>query len=368
MKITLGEEIVISRGPEKIKDWGPWQFPVLYKCRGHLYVEFHVANDSAKDYSLPKKRFVSTDSGGSWAESSDFCGLELENGEIVRPHIEPSFPEADLALPERIGNFINYGLECNVYDMEEVDERYKKWYLDRYNPVADTLSVDEIKVTIPDGAVWVVEGVLPSNFLWSIQHGLEGAIWAPLYRISNRLGYFDAMFLRSDDEGMSFETVGQVRYDPPLANDPRSSERLGFTEPSIQFIDERNGFSILRVTDGIGVGPSYISYTKDGGRSWSRPEYFDDSGVYPQSALLDNGVVLAGYGRPGLFVRPCFDRKWGDRVTVVEPEGVQSETCSYCAIEPIGPDTALMVYSRFKYPDEKGVQRKTILGRTIRAE
>jgi hypothetical protein len=80
MKISLGEEIVISRAPEEFKEWGPWQFPVLYKCRGRLYVEFHVANDSAKDYSLPKKRYLSADGGGSWAETSDFCGLELKNG------------------------------------------------------------------------------------------------------------------------------------------------------------------------------------------------------------------------------------------------------------------------------------------------
>ena len=87
MYITLGEEVVISRAPEEIKDWGPWQFPVLYKCREKLYLEFNVANDSAKDYAIPKKKYVSSDKGESWAESNDFCGLELGNGEIIRPHV-----------------------------------------------------------------------------------------------------------------------------------------------------------------------------------------------------------------------------------------------------------------------------------------
>jgi len=368
MKIILGEEVVISRAPEGIKDWGPWQFPFIYKCRGNLYVEFNVANDSAKDYALPKKRYVSTDEGQSWAESSDFCGLELESGAIIRYHIKPPLPEEEAVLPEKIGSVINYGLELKLYDMATVDAQYRKWYLDRYNPLTETISTEEIEVSIPDGAVWVAEGVLPPNILWSFQHGFNQTIWAPIYRIGNRLDYFDALFLRSDDEGRSFETVGRVLYEPPYPGDPNSSERIGFTEPSIQFLDERNGFSILRVTDGIGIGPAYISYTKDGGESWSRPGYFDDCGVCPRSVLLENGVALAGYGRPGLYIRPYLDGKWFDRVTVVDPAACQTETCSYCAMEPIGPDTALIVYSGFQYPDENGVRRKTILCRKVRTK
>jgi len=368
MNITLGQEVVISRAPLEIRDWGPWQFPTLFRCRGNLYVEFHAANDSAKDYSVPKKRYVSPDEGETWSETSDFCGLELENGDIIRPHIKPSLPEAEVVLPASIGRVVNYGLEMKLYDLADTDVRYTRWYLDRYSPVTGIVSIEEIKVRIPDGAVWVAEGVLPSNFLWSLQPGLDGAIWSPLYRIDNRLGYFDALFLSSDDGGRSFETIGRILYAPPYAGDPSSSERLGFTEPSLQMLDEQNGFSILRVTDGIGIGPSYISFTNDGCRSWTRPEFFDDCGVLPQSTRLDNGVVLAGYGRPGLFVRPYLGEKWFDRITVVEPAARQTETCSYCSIEPISPDTALIAYSKFQYPDEDGVRRKTILCRTVRTK
>ncbi|MBL4576543.1 MAG: hypothetical protein JKY51_10700, partial [Opitutaceae bacterium] len=199
MKITLGEEVVISRAPEKIKDWGPWQFPVIYRCRGRLYIEFNAANDSAKDYSLPKRKYVSTNGGESWEESNDFYGLELGNGEIIRPHIKPSLPVEEVSLPEKIGSVINYGLEFKIYDLAKVDERYKKWYIDRYSPLTDTVSTEEIKVKIPNGAVWVAEGVLPPNFLWHFQHGFNGTVWSPQYRIDNKLGSFDALFLRSDD-------------------------------------------------------------------------------------------------------------------------------------------------------------------------
>ncbi len=369
MKITLGEEVVISRAPEGVKDWGPWQFPTLYNCQGKLYVEFHAARDSARDYAVPRKRYVTSNKGESWKESDDFCGLELENGEIIRPHIKPSVPETEVSLPEEIGQVEAYGLIRKIYKMSEVNDQYTGWYLDRYSPVTDTVSTEKVKVKVPGFTVSVTEGVLPSNFFWSLQLGFKGTIWTPLYKElcfdGESLVNLTPMYLKSDDDGKSFETVGRIFYEPPYEKDPDSSRRGGFSEPSIQFLDEDNGFSILRVTDGLSIGPSYISYTKDGGVSWSRPEYFDDRGVWPQSVLLENGVVLAGYGRTGLFVRPFVEGAWFDRVAIVEPADYQTETCSYCAIKPISANTALIVYSKFQYPDEKGIPRKTILCRTV---
>ncbi len=365
----LGSEVVISRASAGVTEWGPWQFPVFHVCRGKLFVEFHAANDSAKDYALPKKRFVSSDQGESWDETDEFCGLELPNGEIIRPHIGPSLPEEELTLPKEVGRVLNYGLERKIYEAEQVDERYTKWHLDRFSPLDGLVSTEEIKVRIPGGTVGVTEGVLPARFFWSLQLGFKGAVWAPLYKellVGGRLSAkFHALYLKSDDNGRSFETVGRILYQPPYANDPASSDRGGFTEPSIQWLDEENGFSILRVTDGIGVGPAYISYTEDGGRGWSHPEYFDDRGVLPQSVLLGNGVVLAAYGRPGLFVRPYYEGKWFERLAVVEPAAIQTDTCSYCAIAPIDDDSALIAYSRFQYPDENGNPRKTILCRRV---
>ena len=145
MKITFGEEVVISRGSEETNDWGPWQFPILYRCRNRWYVEFNRGQDHVTDCALPKKQYVSTDDGESWAESSDYCGLELENGEIIRPHVKEPVPEEEASLPGKIGSIISYGLEFKIYDMAEVDEKYRKWYIDRYNPLTKNVSTEEVK-------------------------------------------------------------------------------------------------------------------------------------------------------------------------------------------------------------------------------
>jgi hypothetical protein len=112
----------------------------------------------------------------------------------------------------------------------------------------------------------------------------------------------------------------------------------------------------------------YISWTEDGGYTWTKPEYFDDRGVWPQTTKLENGVVIAGYGRPGLFAKPWYNGKWHDRIAVVESMEYQTDTCSYCALIPSGPDSALVFYSDFNYPDSDGIPRKSILVREIKAE
>ena len=82
-----------------------------------------------------------------------------------------------------------------------------------------------------------------------------------------------------------------------IEKDSGADKRYGFTEPDMCFFDENKAFALHRTTDGTGVGPMYITWTTDGGHNWTKPEYFDERGVWPQTLKLDNGVywqVMAG--------------------------------------------------------------------------
>jgi hypothetical protein len=88
-------------------------------------------------------------------------------------------------------------------------------------------------------------------------------------------------------------------------------------------------------------GPLYWARSTDNGKTWTPPAVFDDLGVWPQMLTLKNGVTLAIYGRPGLYVRATKDPaglQWEKRVTVVEPK---TGTCSYSALLPLSDHTAL---------------------------
>ena len=373
MKITLGKEKCISQAPVSIStsEWGPWQFPRIFDAGDRIYLKFHIASDSALSYGKPKAWFYSDDKGDTW-HRCDNGGMLLDNGDIIKPHQKPAVPEQNVTLPEVIGTFYGYGFKREYFDYAKVAEEYKHWYIERTSP-GKPMEVEEVSVELPNYTMNTSEGVFPTPYFHQIKKGPGGSLWTFLYKhylkpdgsISE---YSASWFHRSTDNGKTWEYMGMVPYEFDLEKDPGAAKRYGFGEPDMCFVSESKAFALHRTTDGTGIGPLYITWTDDEGRTWTKPEYFDDRGVWPQTISLENGIILAGYGRTGLFIRPFCNGEWFDRIAVVEPSEYQSETCSYCALLATGSDTAIIVYSDFNYPDENGIPRKSIMVRKIHTE
>ncbi|MBT3273524.1 MAG: hypothetical protein HN368_10230 [Spirochaetales bacterium] len=370
MQVTLGKEKVISQAPAGISDWGPWQFPRFFAAGSKLYLEFHISADSAKSYGNPREWYVSEDKGDTW-KSAKNGGLLLHNGDLIKPHQTRALPEDDVTLPECIGNFFGYGIPRRYFDYEMMDPKYKHWYIERKQSDGEW-QTEEVAVELPGHTMNTSEGVLPLGYFHHFKLGPDGAVWGLLYKhfIEERKisDFGAALYVKSTDNGKTFRLISRVPYQWNIDKDPGADKRYGFAEPDICFLDAEKAFSLLRTTDGTGIGPMYIIWTEDGGYSWTTPEYFDDRGVWPQTATLENGVILAGYGRPGLFIKPYFNGKWHEKIAVVEPMAYQTDTCSYCALAAIGIDTALICYSDFNYPGPDGTPRKSIMVRTVRCE
>lgn len=112
----------------------------------------------------------------------------------------------------------------------------------------------------------------------------------------------------------------------------------------------------------------YWTRSHDGGNTWDLPAVFDSFGVWPQVQVLKNGVILAAYGRPGLFLRAALDpagKRWGPRRAIVEPGELGRDTCSYASLLALPDGGALIAYSDFNVNDEQGQPRKSILVRRI---
>ncbi|MFO7610913.1 MAG: hypothetical protein R6W99_00280 [Clostridia bacterium] len=370
MIVKIGKEKILSQSPVEIRDWGPWQFPRIFDGGGLIFLEFHVSADSAKAYGHPRKWLCTADNGETWTDCEN-GGLLLPGGDLVRPHQEKAVPEKDVFLPVKMGQFESYGFVRNYYDYKDIDPLYMHWYIQRKRPGGDWL-VEETSVELPGWTMCTSEGVFPTGYFHHFKLDSEGAIWGLLYNHFINDGkispYSASWYLKSTDSGKSFRFVGMVPYSYDAARDPGAAKRYGFGEPDICFLDGRTAFSLHRTTDGTGIGPMYITWTHDGGAAWTDPEFYDDRGVWPQTVRLGNGVVLAGYGRPGLFVRPYHEGIWHDRIAVVQPMEYQKDTCSYCALAAIGHDTALIVYSDFNYPGPDGIPRKSIMMRKIKVD
>lgn len=384
--IELGEPVVVAMAPANIRGWGAYQFPGLDRLPdGKIRISIQVEADSALSYGLPCMQAVSADEGKTWtvlpreqpgagAAISAASPVVLANGERIAMKMCRPLQVAGIKLPASIGTSTS---GCAYYRIEDLPPECRDgWRLCRYPAGGGEPKEEKAVVRLPGELRYVVEGVMPLP--WWAGHRLllapDGAVWAFTEECRIVDGEFHAKpeitFLRSTDNGRSFEYLSAIPYNPDPVADPQAAKRTGFYEPCVNVMPDGSALCLLRTTEGLDVSPLYQCRSTDNGRTWSKPEVFDDLGVWPQMLTLKNGVTLSAYGRPGLYVRASADsvgRTWGRRATVVPPGVVHTDTCSYCALLPLSDDTALIAYSDFNVPGPDGTMRKAICVRTVRA-
>ncbi len=390
VSLHLDDPVTVALAPPDIRHWGPYQFPGLARLPdGRIRVSFHVEDDSATAYGMPPACAISADEGRTWtmlpreeagsgtAMSWQSAPLILSNGDRISVRQLRSRPVIDLHLPERpIAIFPSYGVTHAFYRVEDLPADCSAgWQLYRQKAGSTVAEPEQVIVRIPGEVRCVTEGMLTFPWFQEMFLAPDGAVWAVNYahRIANgRLqDKICAKILRSTDNGHTFDLWSEIPYMPDPAADAKADERDGFTEPAVCFMPDDSAMCLLRTTDGNGVGPMYVSRSTDNGRTWTKPEVFDDLGVWPQMLTLKNGVTLAAYGRPGLYVRATSDpagRCWEKRMTVLAPGALGSDTCSYSALLPLTDDTALIAYSDFNVPGPDGTPRKAIRVRTVKAQ
>ena len=380
-RVILGEPVVVSQAPLDVRDWGPWQYPYLERLQdGRLHINFHGEADSAKAYGLPAHHAVSSDQGRSWQEAHDLPsggGVVCANGDHLRAVILRSRPVRELLLPRPVGMHKNtYGDAGNftLYNLADLPPELRKgWRFARQRAGTKEWVEEDAAVHIRGEIRWASEGVLVFPWMWRMRLAPDGSLWGPFYAPPRRsqIGpttHWQVQILRSTDHGRSWDTLSEISYHPDPEADPGWNVWDGFTEPNVGFLRDGSVICFLRTTGGYGIGPMYCCHSRDGGGSWSRPRVFDDRGVWRTVLELANGTMLVAYGRTGLFVRATSDpsgNEWAERVTVVEPAGYQTDTCSYADMIALDERTALIAYSHFSWPDREGRTRKSIIVRTV---
>jgi hypothetical protein len=400
MQVQAGEPIVVAQTDKARHPWGVWQFPAIRQVKkGVLEVTFSRTVDNASLDTAKKRHppvaFISSDNGQTWQEakkslsSRNFC--RLQDGGTIGLEMPAEMDIAKAKLPEGFPVDGGYNNVYTIRDPLQMPEEAVKYCLFRKQAGKDDWENIPAVMDDPDGGIicydppgaahavvrwWWCEQILeiPDNSLLAICYG---------YRLGqDRKPYpkFQSWCLKSTDGGESWHFHGVIARDDshPIA---------GYPEPQVTVLPDGSLLAALR-TECAKTGPMYRTRSTDGGKTWESPERLWPFGVLPQLLTLDNGVTVLAFGRPGvhlLFSHDGKGEKWGNPVhlvvesfegTGIDGEGYgfqpgeapkgrpkQTRTSGYTSLVATGPNSFMIAYDQFDYPNADGKPRKTILVR-----
>jgi hypothetical protein len=380
MKITLSDPILVAEGPAGETRWGRYQFPTFGRIGNRIALTFHVAEDSARAYGQigeQPNRGLSSDGGRTWSlvratEPTD--GLLLPNGDHIRigiPEVTPkSIPVGELTLPAPVGTLIGtYGqLPYTYYRHDELPLILQGVPLSRRPAGSDRWVEERARLDDPAMQRYTIQEVFPVVWWGDVHLTTDGSLLAIVYPCSAE---GEVACYRSRDFARSWQPQGRILYRPDLKADPLAAGRTwGFTEPGTVILRDGSLLAALRTTDGLGVGPMYLTRSKDLGRSWPAPHVMSPTGVMPRLLQLGNGVIVLSSGRPGVDLRFSFDHRgetWTEPHALVPltSDDVQADSCGYTSLIALDDDSFLVAYSWFKRPGTDGQTHKAVLVRRV---
>ena len=381
--LELEDPVVVGRGESyDVLGWGPWQFPALSATeKGHVLCTWARGEDTIEGYEDSVggdlSGAVSEDGGRTWRQRtpSDRARgvLTAEGREYFKPAAKNAYPAG--WIEQYAPAYRSPDGRIALYRADVIAEYKRTVPAKEYDPATGKTEEFESRVNWPHAAVQVMRSrgrdlVYPLDSLMGIMGQVvpdaDGSLLFATYAngFSAATGdlsvpdKYNTYVFRSADGGRSWDWLSEVLTTPDCV--PASREAEGFCEPNMARMPDGSWVMLLRMGSGC---PSWIVRSTDGCRSWSKPVRFDKCGVCPQLRVLGCGVSLAGYGRPGVFLRASCDPhglNWEDPVDLVT-----EHSCCYTAILPLDDTHALFAYSDFRYPDPDGKDRKTILVRRV---
>lgn len=431
MKITIGKPSPIVRGG-RFEDlgWGPYQFATPYVCNDGIAVAIHVGEDSIKSYGDGKLWFVTKDKGATWQQvSADVmadCGTKLPSGDKIYfprtnaisldgykiPLPTAMTPGTDMTkkaeegtLPQQDGmTYWMGGTTIRAYKADRLPPSLdkKQWFMVRKKAdgtvaeeYCDLVWPDLTRVVFSDANYQDchMKGIYPTGIP---KIGPDGAIWITAFSGEGHIDpatkqyspYYSAEIFRSEDNGHTFVQHAHMEYPADGKKYPYASG--GFSDNEISFFDDGSICWFFRSawfgTTGYEWAPMYMARSTDMGKTWSDPEVFSFTGIYPSLCKLKCGVTLVCFARPGMFISACDNSdstKWsepielmtpGDRSMLANDPKKELEfhdwdgACNNAVLVPVDDHSALIFNTDCYYPDENGVKRKTPFCQLITVE
>lgn len=407
-KVMVHEPVIVAQSTTEPIMHGGYQDPFI-RCneKKELFVRFNSRRDSFETFGQENRNpiYKSVDGGKTWELMEDALyswitaqkplpnGDYLQMGEHSTIAGVPSLPE----LPEYRTMPHPHFKTAQVYLVDELlpilGERVAKEFK-AYRVKAGTKEVVEetCKVNWDNMPVGVLgQSMLVRHFPTQGHNWVadkDGTLWLTtsgryIGPDGRPLSLRSCLHLfNSKDMGHTWDYVSTVTYQEEY-NHPNSIQIEGFSECSMQILDNGTIFCIMRsgsmspYDKGDAEHPApkmYCVRSTDRGKTWEKPIPFYDYGVLPQTVKLDCGTYLLSSGRPGVYLRSCDDpeaKEWSDIIPIIHVpeqdvyEAYQEYTCSNTGLCMYDEHTAFLVYSDFTLQAPNGERAKSIIVRKI---
>ena len=157
---------------------------------------------------------------------------------------------------------------------------------------------------------------------------------------------------RSTDRGRTWEYLATVTADPTLGAEGCNEMDLVRTPKGDLLCLFRTGGSAEK------PWPLFQCRSRDEGRTWGRPQRVADRGVWPNACVLESGVIVCPYGRPGNWLAFSLDdgHTWVGHTCFYN-----GPTTAYNSVEEVSPGRILVMYDQSEI-DEGGHPRSGVMG------
>jgi len=403
VKLVFEEPIVVAYGAEHKglgwSEWGPTQFPSLHRGENDVLIcAYGNSEDTTDAWGRIRIHCVSEDGGDTWRQikldSEEFnciraqTGVKLPNGEYLRVE-KPAIEEISEELYEQLKSMRTPGYSTLLasklpQDLQikgmpcyrsEKGGRNEKPYLCGWDFSAQCVGFPPTEIH-----TWLKKGVI-KYFAYSkdsLKVDAKGRIWFATDSCScnpetmEESKFNNVYVFCSDDNGASFQLKSFIMCDGKVQE---FNGVIGYYEPEICFMPDESIIMLIRTGS---TTPSLFSRSTDDGKTWSKPVIFDRCGIRPGLVHLENGVTLAIYGRPGMYLRATADPSgvdWDEPFELMpyeyDPNDIEklfTKSCFNSRIIAIDDNTAMIAYSDFFTKDEQGVNRKAIKVRKVHTE
>jgi len=387
VSVTLSPPVVVALADPGERRWGHHQFPALSRLPdGRLWLTYNASADRDDAYGHAGPAFVSADQGRTWTKAQPEDPLLAVSHSVVSPVRDGEFlcvpmspglgiVRERLRLPEPVARFNVYG-EVLQFQLADCPP-----------PVREFIGRIPALRWLPGQQAWQRETTgwdttdalvrsRKSDFVFSRPY-LDNAvarIGDRLFYASYHLGHrlpdgsvpknYAVWCMVSDDNGRQWRRHGLI------AHDATGNTMVG--EPSLVVTGAGELACLIRTTDHR-QRPLLATHSRDGGLTWEPTRELFPFGVMPQTLRLDNGVVVASFGRPGVqlaFAQDAAARTWSAMLPLIAgaATNVSAHSCGYTRMVPLDERSLLIAHSDFKWPDEQGRPRKAIVVRRITVE